>query len=256
MISEKKIKKYLLSKETEVRVYDLLDSTNAEAKRYAATAADRHPVLFLAREQSAGRGRLGRSFLSRAGRGIYLSLLYFTDKALSSAVSVTTAAAAVTACAVERVTGERMRIKWVNDIYNGRGKVCGILVETMPVDGAVAVIVGIGINLGEDDFPEELKGIASSVNVPDGREDEIVAEVCDRLLAHGENPSDRRYMEAYRARFMLGGASVDLFRAGELAGRGTVVGVDDDGGLILLPDGEEKAIRVFSGEVTVRLSPK
>ena len=73
--------------------YDTVGSTNAEAKVYAARAEGFSPVLFVAREQSAGRGRLGRSFLSRRGQGIYMSLLYFTDDALSDAISVTIAVA-------------------------------------------------------------------------------------------------------------------------------------------------------------------
>ncbi len=229
--------------------YECVGSTNAEAKEYASRAESFEPVLFVAREQSAGRGRLGRSFLSRRGRGIYMSLLYFTDGALSDAVSVTTMAAVVVARAIEEVTGNPMKIKWVNDIYNSHGKVAGILAESLAVGVRRAVVVGIGINIGEDDFPPELASIASSIGeVDDEQRKEIIHRVARGLLDGG----DSDYMEEYRKRFMLAGERVELFSAGESLGCGKVLGVDDDGGLIFLRDGESDADIIRTGEVSVR----
>lgn len=233
--------------------YDSIGSTNAEAKNYAARTDSRAPVLFLAKEQSAGRGRLGRSFYSKLSGGIYMSLLYFTDSALSDAVSVTTAAAVFTAEAIEVATGKEMKIKWVNDIYNGRGKVAGILTETLSVGDCTAVVVGIGINTGSESFPEELYGIAASIGEVDesGRE-EIALSIAKSLLSHAENPTSREYMVGYRKRFMLDGAEVDLLRAGEIVARGRVVGVTDDGGLVFIKDGESEPEIIHTGEVSVR----
>ena len=233
--------------------YDCIGSTNAEAKEYATNANSHQPVLFLAREQSAGRGRLGRSFYSRLSGGIYISLLYFTQSALSDAVSVTTAAAVFTAEAIERATGRKMKIKWVNDVYNDNGKVAGILTETVMSGNETAVIVGIGINTGKDDFPKELQGIASSIGDVDeeGRKD-IVRAISCALLDHAKDPLNREYMIGYRERFMLEGKEVDLLRAGEIVARGKVQGVTDDGGLIFLPLGESEPEIIHTGEVSVR----
>ena len=254
MISAEAIEKYIENRALRVLVYDLLDSTNTRAKEYAASSEreDFSPVLFVAREQSAGRGRLGRRFLSRAGCGIYFSLLYFTEGDLSDAVRVTTATASAVALAIERVTGKPMMIKWVNDIYNEQGKVSGILAETLPVGNKYAVIVGVGVNTGEISFPEELAMIASSIGDINGEESRLIALIVNGILAYVSDPSDRSYMEAYRARFMLLEKNVNLFRADELICSGRVVGVDDDGGLLLIPEGESKPIAVHSGEVTVR----
>ncbi len=233
--------------------YDSVGSTNAEARAYAANTDERSAVLFVARSQSAGRGRLGRSFLSRNGRGIYMSLLYFTCGPLCDAVSVTTAAAVFTARAIERATGKRMLIKWVNDIYNDRGKVAGILTETMPVEEYNAVIVGIGINIGDDDFPCELRGVAASIGEIDEEQKKMmIGSVAGDLIGFFEDPTDRGYMSDYRERFMLDGAQVDLLRAGEVTAHGRVLGVCDDGGLILLPDGETEPVIIHTGEVSVR----
>ncbi len=256
---EERLKNELRDLGVQVRVYALLDSTNAEARRQATEAIsteDLSPRLLVAREQSAGRGRLGRSFLSRKGRGIYLSLLYFTSEPLGSAVSVTTAAAAIVAKAIEAVSGVTMRIKWVNDLYNDRGKVCGILAETVSFGTLHAVILGVGINVGADDFPPELVGIASSVEELAGREEELIVAVTRGLLAHAADPRDHSYMADYRSRFMLVGQEVELLRAGSLADRGTVLGVTDDGGLLYRAADSGEIRTLHSGEVSLRPAAK
>ena len=236
-----------------VKIYDRTDSTNLRAKEYAVGCCEDHtPVLFIAREQSAGRGRLGRQFLSRADSGIYMSLLYFTDTSLSDSVSVTTAAAVLVAEALENVICKRMMIKWVNDVYSQEGKVCGILTESIKVGEKNAIIVGIGINTGNVDFPEELKGIAATVGDVNGRENEIIAHIVGELLRLADDPVSREYMTGYRKRFMLRDQYVTLYSCGEAIGEGKVLDVTDDGGLVFLPDGKTEPEIIRSGEVTVR----
>ena len=246
----------LISDNIELHFFDVTDSTNARAKKTAEESANgevRAPRLFVAEEQTAGRGRMGRSFSSRAGSGIYMSLLYFTDKPLCDAVSITTAAAAVVAVEIERVTGRDMKIKWVNDIYNEKGKVCGILVESVPISGdTVAVIVGIGINIGEESFPEEIRDIAASIGDINGKEEKLVSGIVQGLLNHADSPEDRGYMTEYRKRLMMSGERVSLLSCGEIIDEGTVMGVDDDGGLLFLPNGKDQAVVVRSGEISLR----
>ena len=240
-----------------VTYFDVIDSTNAEAKRQAPSlyeARDNIPRLFIARSQTVGRGRMGRSFLSRADSGIFMSFLYFTEKPLYDAVTVTTAAAAIVAEAIESVADRPMRIKWVNDIYDDVGKVCGILAETLSLSPDLrAVIVGIGINTGELDFPEELQGIASSVGDISGREELLISRIADKLLLHAEAPENTEYMTEYRKRFMLTGERVCLMQNGEITDEGIVLGVDDRGGLLFLPDGKGETVAVHSGEISVRI---
>ena len=253
---KEEVLKKALGEDIELHYFALTDSTNACAKKAAEQVASGGipiPQLFVAEEQSAGRGRMGRSFSSRSGSGIYTSLLYFTDKPLSDAVSITTAAASVVAVEIERVTGKDMKIKWVNDIYNERGKVCGILVESVPISqNLVGVIVGIGINIGEENFPEELKGIAASIGDISGKEESLVAAIAHRLLNHAKAPEDRGYMTEYRKRLMMVGERVNLLSCGEIIDEGIVTGVDDDGGLLFLPDGKDQIAVVRSGEISVR----
>ena len=247
----------LVANNMELHFFDVTDSTNACAKKVAEKAAngrDLTPQLFVAREQTAGRGRMGRRFSSRSNGGIYMSLLYFTDKPLCDAVSITTAAASIVAVEIERVTGSDVKIKWVNDIYNEKGKICGILVESVPASrNTVAIIVGIGINIGEENFPEELCGIAASIGNIDGKEESLVSGIAQRLLDHSSAPEDRGYMTEYRKRLMMLGESVNLLNCGEIIDEGTVVGVDDAGGLLFVPTGQDQAVVVRSGEISVRV---
>lgn len=238
-----------------VVAYDEIGSTNLEAKRYAADAADTSPVLFLARSQSAGRGRLGRDFISRSDLGIYMTLLYFTHDDVGSAVTVTTATAVAAATSIEDTTGEKIAIKWVNDLYLKDKKVAGILVEGLPVSLGYAVAVGIGINVGANEFPCELCNIATSLGelCPEKRA-EIVIQTCKKILEHAKEHKNRSYMAEYRKRFMLDGKSVTLWRADEEAMSGRVCGVSDDGALLIMPDGEKEIKAISSGEVTVRLT--
>ena len=242
-----------MTEQFKVIEYDVTGSTNADAKNYARNAESFESAVFVAREQTAGRGRMGRSFLSRADKGIYLSVLYFTDSALTDAVSITTRAAVVIAHAIEAVIGQKMKIKWVNDIYNERGKVAGILAESLNVGGKTAVIVGVGINIGKDDFPPELENIAASIGeISEDERSEIIRLVANGLL----DRSKLDYMDEYRARFMHEGERVELFSAGESIGIGTALGVNDDGGLIFLQDGEASPRVIRSGEISVRNSLK
>ena len=232
--------------------YDVTDSTNTRAKAYAADAADRTPVLFVARQQSAGRGRLGRDFLSRADSGIYMTLLCFTSGDLSGAVTVTTATAVAAARSIERVTGERVGIKWVNDIYSDEGKVAGILVESVPVSDGYAIAVGIGINVGVEEFAPEIKGVAASIGALSADEKaDLAASICQGVLDHAAHPTNREYMSLYRELFILQGREVDIFVSGEWLLNGVVDGVDDNGGLIVSHGGQKTVFS--SGEITVRV---
>ena len=244
------IKATLKSEELNIEVLESIDSTNSYAKRYAAEACDRTPSLFVALEQSAGRGRVGRSFISRRDRGIYMTLLYFADD-ISDTVRVTTSAAVAVALSIEEITGKKMKIKWVNDIFDEYGKVSGILVEGVPCEIGYAVVIGVGINVGEGEFPEELIGIASSIGEIGSDRGRLISQIADRLLDIAKNPADTSYMEDYRARFMLRGKQVELIGVDGGARLGRVLGVEDDGGLIIEGDGGREVIR--SGSVSVRI---
>ena len=238
----------------DVVVLETVDSTNNEAKRMLANGfADN--ALILANEQTGGRGRLGRSFYSPKNTGIYMTFLVHTSLQLSSAVTVTTAASVAVVRALESVTDTKPEIKWVNDVYINGKKVCGILTEAVSdfeTGTAAALIIGIGINITTEDFPDEIKDRASSVGALSPVRNKLAAQVANELMYICEDLNDRsRFIDCYKSRSMIIGKDIDFYINNEKQ-RGKAIDIDDFGALIVtLPDGSQKTLS--SGEVTVRL---
>ncbi len=237
---------------------DSVDSTNSYAKRLADEGAP-HGTVVLAETQLGGRGRLGNSFSSPAGKGLYLSAILRPEMEPVQAVNLT-AWTAVTVCnALERATGVRPGIKWTNDIIlNGR-KLCGILTE-MGLEAESGrlqfVVVGIGINVSqtEEDFGEELaqKAISLAQAGYSLRRAELAAAVIrdlDRL--DRDFPQEKQaYLERYRRDCLTVGRPVRLLQRGAVR-EAFAQGIDDQFALVVrLPDGTEQT--VTSGDVSVR----
>lgn len=240
----------------DLRVFDEIDSTNLEAKRLAMTGLSRCAVV--ADRQTAGRGRLGRSFYSPPGCGIYTSLLLRPRPDQLADVTLLTTAAGVAVCrALERTAGVQAEIKWVNDLYLNGKKICGILTEGVTdfESGMIeSVVIGYGINFRDDaHLPEELRSIVGSVfgaEPPTVTRSALAAAMLAELLPLAEDLSSRSFLPEYRRRSMLLGREIVFSRAG---GRFAAVAeeIDDDGGLVVrLPDGSRETLR--SGEVSVR----
>jgi len=150
--------------------YDV-DSTNMFASRLVAHGRKVHEgSVILAEMQSAGRGRLGRSWHSEREAGIYASLILFPKIPPSLAPLFTLGTAVALHNAVERYTGMDIDIKWPNDLLVGRKKFCGILSEIQAeVDLVKTMIVGVGINVNHEKMPEEIAGRATSLRIASGR---------------------------------------------------------------------------------------
>ena len=242
----------------EVVVYKCIDSTNMEAKRRALDGA-KEGLIVLAEEQTAGRGRRGRSFLSPTGTGIYMSFLFRPTPEQSSDIVLVTTAASVAVCrAIRNVLHEEPAIKWVNDIYLKEKKVCGILTEAVSdfESGRIdTVVVGIGINYREPQggFPEEVKDIAGALCTKDDAVPRncLAAGIINELFTLYENLSDKTYMEDYKKWSNVLGKRV-RFSSENNWDYGMAENIDDDGGLIIrMEDGTEQVLR--TGEITLRV---
>lgn len=228
-----------------VAVTEEISSTNTALKEMAAQGAPIGTTL-IADRQTGGRGRRGRSFHSPEG-GLYLSTLLPADTP-----QPTCRAAVAAARAIESLRDANVAVKWVNDLYlNGR-KVAGILAEgVLSPDGALtAVVLGIGINVGEMDFPPDLTAIATSLG-NEGfsltREDMAAAFLNELTVAL----TDPASMEEYRRRNLVLGRQVTVTR-GEETYSATAESITDDGHLVVRTDNDE--IRALSsGEVSVKL---
>jgi BirA family biotin operon repressor/biotin-[acetyl-CoA-carboxylase] ligase len=144
-----------------VRYFDSIDSTNTEALKQARTGVD-EGLCIIARQQTAGRGRLGRIWISPLDAGLYLSIV-LRPRLGAKHLPLITLAAAVAVFDTLAQLGIDADIKWPNDILVEEKKICGILAETTETDRGLAVIVGIGINLTSQNYPSELADTASSL---------------------------------------------------------------------------------------------
>ena len=233
----------------QVRLFEEIDSTNAEARR-SLINGEEGCILYLANRQTAGRGRLGRSFHSPE-TGVYLSLLFPLTSSLPSAVSVTCAASVAVMHAIRSVTGIQTEIKWVNDLYLQGKKVCGILTEAVTIGHRTALIVGIGINLRTSEFPPELCGIAGSLEADNASKEALVIALLQELIPFLQSPEDHRWLADYRRFSCVLGKPVTWVENG-VASNGVAIGIDGDGALTLQTDnGKLQTLR--TGEISLRL---
>ena len=260
VVSVPGIMKYLRHRDLTLSVFPTVTSTNTLLKQAAEDGAPEGTV-FVAEEQTTGRGRLGRSFYSPAGTGIYFSILLRPRMPASESLLITTGAAVACVQALEAVSGVETRIKWVNDIYAAGKKVCGILTEAsmdLESGGLHYAVLGIGVNLlkPDGDFPEDIRDKAGALFSDDRDGDircRIVAEVLDRFLDLYAHLTEKRFLEEYRRRSMLTGQSVDVLRGGTVT-PAVVEGIDDAFALIVrYADGRVEHLR--SGDVSVRKNP-
>lgn len=164
--------------------YESLPSTNTEVARLAAEGADEGLAL-VADEQTAGRGRLQRAWSSPKGAGLYFSILFRPTLALERWPLLTFVAALATGDALLEAGRVETDIKWPNDLLANERKICGILAEAIETPAGRAVVVGIGINLTDDAFPQEIANMATSVGTQSGRPPEreaILAALLNALL--------------------------------------------------------------------------
>lgn len=233
-------------------------TTTMDVGKQAAERGEAEGYVIVAEHQTAGKGRMGRSFYSPPGSGVYFSILLRPRLTAEQSLLITTGAAVACARAIEALSGQAAEIKWVNDIYLGGKKVCGILTEAaldLESGGLHYAVLGIGINLTppEDGFPEELKGKAGAL-FSDGKPSDLrcrmAAEVLDRFFDLYPTLQDKAFINEYRARSMLTGQAVDVLR-GDTSRPAVVLGIDDDFALIVAYDNGEVA-HLASGDVSVR----
>ncbi len=257
VLSEKAIKKYLGEKESrvELEILPACGSTNLVIKEKANTLGEGHVVI--AGEQTAGRGRYGRTFLSPGGTGLYMSVLLRPKLSAEDAVMITTAAAVAVCRAIEELTPDKPTIKWVNDVLVNGKKVCGILTEAsfdMESGALDYAVLGVGINVTESDggFPQELADIAGAIL--QNREHDMRCRLASSFLRHFFDIYDtfpsRSFVEEYRIRSFLPGRPILVLRQGTSV-PAKAVAIDDRCRLIVrYADGSEEALS--SGEVSVR----
>ena len=258
VLSESGIRKHLNTEGLRLRVYPTVSSTNTVLKALAEEGAE-EGLCLIAGEQTAGKGRMGRSFYSPPNSGVYLSILLRPALQAADATRITACAAVAVAKTIESLAPVKAEIKWVNDVYVTGKKVCGILTEASLdcENGQVKyMIVGIGVNtrVPDTDYPAELKNIAGSAfgekPIPELR-CRVAAGVLDNLMRCYEKLTDSEWFEEYRKRSLVLGRPVSILSPGREPEKATALDLDRDFSLIVRTEsGEIRHLR--SGEVSIR----
>ncbi len=258
VISERSIRKYLKDglKNAVIEIHDVLPSTNAHAKTMAADGCAEW-TLVCAKSQTAGKGRGDHTFHSPSGSGVYMSVVLRPDIPADKVLLLTTAAAVAAAETIEEVSGKATGIKWVNDVYIGRKKVCGILSEasfSLENFGMDYDVIGIGINayVPEGGFPADIASIAGAVSekpIKDMRS-RLIAGIMNRMSGFYGNIISKPFLGGYDRRLMFRGEKVRVIGR-ENEKEAVLVGVDDDFRLLVTyPDGRNELLS--SGEISVK----
>ena len=243
-----------------IYIHQCLMSTNDTAKLMAKEGCV-HGTVVLSHKQTAGRGRFNRSFYSPEGTGLYMSIVLDADKlCLDEYTLLTPLVAVITSKVIDSVAGKKCGIKWVNDLYLEDKKVCGILTEGVMNGNALSkFVVGIGINIGTSEFPEEIENIAGALV---SCEDTLAKQLRNKIAAGliNELSSEKTFMEAtklmdeYRANQILNGKIVTVLDAKE-SYEAKVLDVDEKGRLMVERVAGEFIGRVEllnSGEVSIK----
>lgn len=247
------------AKDIRLRVYETVTSTN-DLLREAAEAGAPEYTVYAAQQQTAGKGRQGRSFYSPPETGLYLSILFRPQMPPAETLRLTPMAAVAAAEAVEQCTGQRVQIKWVNDLLLHERKICGILAESRFSESQTLdyVIVGIGINLlpPPEGFPPALAEIAGAVYPAEADAaaafTDCAAALISALMRQYRGLSERQYLAGYRSRLCVLGRPITVNENGEER-PAEALAVDDDLRLLVrYADGTEQWRA--TGEIRIRLS--
>lgn len=216
-----------------------LDSTNVRAQRLAVSGAP-HGTLVTADGQTAGHGRQGRAWVTPAGRALACSLVLRDPPRL---LPMTAALAVADVADRFDRAGRSAAIKWPNDVLLDGRKVAGILAEGRPQEGWVVLGIGLNVAVAEDDFPPELRTIATSLGCEPADLEPVLALLLKRL-GHWLAATPEQALDAYRARDALTGREVSWS-----GGLGTALGIADDGRLRVRPRNGDEEQLLDAGEV-------
>ena len=241
-----------LSEACEFYVKDCTVSTNTDAKKLGARGVREAVVIALT--QSGGRGRMGRSFSSHSG-GLYMSYLTRPDTAATDALFLTVYTPVVVTDAIEKLSGVKVGIKWVNDLLFGGKKVCGILAEgAFSASGALEyAVVGIGVNLHAREYESDIADIASDIETLTGvriKISDLASEIVSGLMAFSAADKEE-IIKKYRSRSVCIGKRVRVISHGtEYFANCT--DISPSGALVVVPEGQAEEIQLSSGEISIR----
>lgn len=259
VLSAQSIAPHLHTNMFTIEVHDSVTSTTALLRQLAQQGQEEGHVI-IAHEQTEGKGRLGRSFHSPAGGGIYMSILLRPTFLAIEAGALTACMAVLVSRAIEKHTGVTCEIKWVNDIFCHKKKVCGIGTEAsldVETNTLTYVILGVGINVhpSASEVPAELEDIVGTV-LPQAPHDKdikslIVADILNELEKAYPNLNDNAFYEEYKSRCFILNQPIDIIQHNKKTSATALDILPDFSLKVALADGSIQTLT--TGEVSVRL---
>ncbi|MBR5645839.1 MAG: biotin--[Treponema sp.] len=264
-------------KDCTIEFFDEIDSTNSYAKRLLSEEGSirnqsgeltekgkkLNNMLIIASSQSNGRGRLGRSFISKSGNGIYFSLIYCPENGIQDAAKITAFSAVAVYRSIKELFNLDVKIKWINDIYADNKKICGILTEgfTNFETGTIeSSVIGIGINI-YDKIDSEIKSVAGSIQAAldsknetitiDNVRSRLTLRIVSNLLKIFDEEYSKVIDEYRKASFLIGKKITVIPVIGQNKSyEAKVIDIDDNASLIVeLEDRTRKTL--VSGEISL-----
>ncbi len=235
---------------SDIIILESTDSTNIFAKKLTADGA-LHNTVVIANTQTAGHGRYGRSFFSPSDTGLYMSIVQKPDS-ISIPPSLLTIAAGVAVCrTVSRFCPETPQIKWVNDIFLNKRKVCGILAEAgSSSQGLDYIIAGIGLNVStkSENFPKELKEVAGSITTQTSRSC-LAADIINELDILTTQTGTKELIDEYKSLSLVLGKEVTFCKNGtEYEGIASDINLE---GSLVVTLRDKTLLTVRSGEISL-----
>lgn len=237
--------------------HEKIDSTNEEAKRLAENGAI-HGTLVISDYQTKGKGRRGRTWLSSKGNCIYMSILLRPDMESQYASGLTLMAALAVSEGIDRLGGCETKIKWPNDVIINGKKVSGILTEmSSEIDYINYVVIGIGINVNDETFSQEISPTATSIRIESKKVQnraQLVSYIMEAMeeyyLLYRQTNDLSLLLDKYNEKLVNVNKEVKIIRKGEEQTR-IALGIDKTGAL-LVKDENDMQEEIISGEVSVR----
>lgn len=229
--------------------YDVVTSTNDIVKS-RALCGEPEGLVVVARSQTAGKGRMGRTFVSNADSGLYMSMLLRPEITPKELMLLTAMAACETSAAIYRITGVRTSIKWVNDLIFNNKKVCGILVETGFAGEKLGyVAVGIGINLIDNGISDIIDG-AGALECDTKLADALACEVTRGVMQGSKKLQSAYFIDDYRQNSCVIGKNINVIKNG-VTTPALAAGITDDAFLeVRYGDGTGEILSSF--EISIR----
>ena len=259
ILSYEEIKEYLKTDFMGRSIYyfNSIDSTNKKAKEVAQD--EQEGTVIIAEEQTAGKGRMGRSWVSPKGKGIWMSLILKPTMEPMKVPKLTLIGAAAVHKALENMK-IKAQVKWPNDVLIDGKKICGILTEMsgeLNMVNYVIMGIGINVNLDEKDIPDQLKDKATSLKISTGKEinrKELTANILNEFeklyISFKEKDQMNEVLKICRENSILLGEEVKIIRGNDVR-IGKAIDINENGELLIKFEGD-KVESIIAGEVSLR----